>query len=252
MNESAPSSVDKNAQPVTEDIGPQVSEQGAAGEDVQGKGSPVVTAESGSEASEQSATDEDAQVRDTGISKTDKIAATSVDGEPPKRRKKKRKPNKEAAERRLLGRQAMCKRIDDLAPHMLKTVKLRILGQFLDSTKGLDDLELANRIKKDSRKLADRKRIVEILSTIDPDVNRRILKEIIVYGVLLQEETHSLEERRLDEKVIDFEKSIVKRAKDLDFFNPKKHDPVRWHHRPSLNFPRFIRNSILALCIFCL
>jgi hypothetical protein len=129
MSESSPSSVDKNTQPVTEDIGPQVSEQCAAGEDVQGEGSPKETEKSESETSEQFATDEDAQVSDTGISKTVKTVATSVDGKQAKTRKKKRKPNKEAAERRLLGRQAMCKRIDDLAPHMLKTVKSHVCLQ---------------------------------------------------------------------------------------------------------------------------
>src|SRR5262249_51544970 len=47
---------------------------------------------------------------------------------------------------------------------------------------------------------------------------------------LLQEETHSLEENRLEEKVTEFEKDVVKRSKTLDFFDQKRHDPERWHH----------------------
>ncbi|MEX2387029.1 MAG: hypothetical protein WD534_04045, partial [Phycisphaeraceae bacterium] len=41
---------------------------------------------------------------------------------------------------------------------------------------------------------------------------------------------YSLEEQRLVEKVMAYEQSLVARARKLDFFDPKKHDPTRWHH----------------------
>jgi hypothetical protein len=144
-------------------------------------------------------------------------------------RRRKRQPKTDAAELRLQGRRALCKGIADIAPHMLKTVKLRILGRYLDSTRGLEDDDLTQRIKKDADKLADRARILSALNTPDPSFDRGQLKAII-FAILLQEETHSIEENRLDEKVVEFEKDLVKRSKTLDFFDAKKHDPERWHH----------------------
>ena len=147
-----------------------------------------------------------------------------------RKRKKRREPKRDAKEQRLLGRRALCKQVADIAPHMLKRVKLRILGQFLESTKGMNDGDLTNRILKDAKKLVAKGRIIESLEKIDPDVDRRNLKEIILFAILLQEETHSLDENRLEEKVLEYEKALVKRAKKLDFFDPKKHDAMRWHH----------------------
>jgi hypothetical protein len=144
-------------------------------------------------------------------------------------RPRKRPAKADVAELRLQGRRALCKGITDLAPHMLKQVKLRILGRYLQSTRGLEEDDLTRLIKKDADKLAERSRILSAVNTPDPDVNRGNLKSII-FSILLQEETHSLEENRLDEKVMDFEKDVVKRSKTLDFFDQKKHDPERWHH----------------------
>lgn len=61
---------------------------------------------------------------------------------PQKVRRKRRQVRQDAAELRLQGRQAACKRIADIAPDMLKTVKLRVLGRYLQSTRGLEDEEL--------------------------------------------------------------------------------------------------------------
>ncbi|MCZ7648935.1 MAG: hypothetical protein M5U26_27375 [Planctomycetota bacterium] len=113
---------------------------------------------------------------------------------------------------------------------MLKTVMLRILGNYLESTRGLDDKALEATIVKDAKKLTAKDRVLAAIKETDPDVNRRNLKEIILYEILLQEESYGLEESKLDEKVINYEKNLIKAAKDLDFFDPKKHDPIRWHH----------------------
>lgn len=150
-------------------------------------------------------------------------------GEKKKRRKRKR-ITRDPAEARLRGRRQLCKRIADIAPYMLKTVKLRILGNYLSSTKGLSDDDLTNRLKKDAARIAARERILNAFNTLEEDVHLRNLKWIILTGVLLQEETYSLEESRLEEKVIEYEKQIVKRAKTLDFFDKKKHDETRWHY----------------------
>jgi len=123
----------------------------------------------------------------------------------------------------------MCKTIPDIAPHMLKTVKLRILGRYLPSVRGLEEDELTQVIMKDADKLADRTRLLSRFTTPDPDFDRGQLKAIL-FDILLEEETHSLDENRLDEKVIEFEKDPVKRSKSLDFFDPRKHDPERWHY----------------------
>src|SRR5262249_1189644 len=128
--------------------------------------------------------------------------------------RRKRQPRPDAAELRLQGRRSLCKRIAEIAPHMLKTVKLRVLGRYLQSTRGLEDDDLTKVIKKDGDKLAARLRVVNALNAFDPDFDRGQLKAII-FSIPLQEETHSIEENRLDEKVIDFEKELVKRSKAL-------------------------------------
>lgn len=171
---------------------------------------------------------------DAGQDSQDGLGKADAAGEnapaKPRKRRKRRERKRDAEERRLLGRRAMCRRIADIAPHMLKTVKLRVLGRYLESTKGMDDDALRECIVKEARKIGEKRRVIANLARIDPDVNRRNLKEIVVFAVLLQEETHSLEEHRLEEKVIEYEKDLVKRAKALDFFDRKRHDAIRWHH----------------------
>jgi hypothetical protein len=144
-------------------------------------------------------------------------------------RRRRRQPRVDAAELRLRGRRTLCKRFADIAPHMLKTVKLRVLGRYLQSTRGLEDDDLTQVIKKEAAKLAERARILAALRTPDTDFNRGQLKAIL-FTILLQEETHSIDENRLDEKVIEFEKDLVKRSKTLDFDELKKQDPDQWHH----------------------
>ncbi len=169
-----------------------------------------------------------ATISDAGSERSDEDK-TGVSSSP-RPRKRKRRSRGDAAEIRLQGRRAMCKSIAEIAPHMLKTVKLRVLGRYLESTRGLDDAALTEVLVNDAQKIARKERLLEALNKLDPDVDRRNLKSIIIYGVLLQEEAHSLDERRLDQKVLEFEKNIVTRARSLDFFDEKKHDSVRCHH----------------------
>lgn len=144
-------------------------------------------------------------------------------------RRRKRQPKLDSLELRLRGRRALCKRIADIAPHMLKLVKQRILNTYLQSKRGLEDEDLTQVILDDAVKLADRSRILASINNPDPDFNRGQLKAII-FAVLLQEETHSIPEHRLDEKVIEFEKVLVKQSKALDLTELRKHDLDRWHH----------------------
>lgn len=126
-------------------------------------------------------------------------------------KRKRRISSADAAELRLQGRRALCKSLADIAPHMLKTVKLRVLGRYLDSTRGLEDNDLTEIIKRDSNKLSEKGRIETALKELDTSFQNGQLRNIIL-GVLLQEETYSIEENRLDEKVIQFEKLIVEKA----------------------------------------
>lgn len=147
----------------------------------------------------------------------------------PKKKRKKRKARKDASELCLAGRKDLLKSIDDIAPDMNKTVKLRVLGRYLESTKGLSDDDLTSVLKKDAKKIAARKRVEGLLATVHPEESVRNLKKIILFGVLLQEETHSLPETKLEQKVIEFEKKILAMAKATDLFDRKAHDPIRWH-----------------------
>lgn len=160
---------------------------------------------------------------------SDSIGSEEVSQESKKPAKKKRRRRKVAksSERSLAGRRALCLGVPEIAPKMLKTVKLRVLGRYLDSTRGMDENDLTQVLIKDSKKITAKKRILESFHEIDPDVDRRNLKEIILHVVLLQEETYSLEEQKLEEKVLAYEKELVKRSKNLDMFDPKKHDAAR-------------------------
>lgn len=163
------------------------------------------------------------------IEETDGAIITDATGAPIRRkRRKKRTPKADAAELRLLGRRDLCKTIVDIAPAMQNLVKRRVLGD-LAASRRMEDDDLTNQLKADARKLADRTRVLNALNTPDENFERGQLKAIIL-SVLLQEETHSCEERRLDEKVIEFEKDVLKAAKELKWDELKKQDPDRWHH----------------------
>ncbi|QEL15469.1 SAP domain-containing protein [Limnoglobus roseus] len=144
-------------------------------------------------------------------------------------RRKKRPVRTDAVELRLQGRRDVCKRIADIAPHMLKQTKLRLLTSYLDAKKlpiGKEDEDLTKFILAEASKLADRNRVLDAINT--PGTGTNDLKAVI-FAVLLQEETHSTPEYRLYEKVAEFEKLLVKRAKALDLADLKKADPDWWH-----------------------
>ena len=112
----------------------------------------------------------------------------------------------------------MCKQIVEIAPRMGKQPKLKVLNTYL-TAKGLtpskEDDELTQIILAQAAKLADRKRVLEAINASGTDFGRDDLKAVI-FAVLLQEETFSAPEHRLEEKVIEFEKALVKRSKGLD------------------------------------
>lgn len=151
-------------------------------------------------------------------------------GDRPVRVRRRRRVRTDSPELRLQGRRAMCKRIADIAPRMLKQVMLRILTTYLDAKKlAIKDEDLTDFLRAQAAKLADRKRVLDTLRTPGPDFGRDDLKAVI-FAVLLQEETHSAPEHRLYEKVTEFEKALVKRSKSLDLTELRKSDPDRWHH----------------------
>jgi len=128
----------------------------------------------------------------------------------------------------LLGRRTLCKRIGDIASLMQKTVKNRVLKDNPNARRMEDD-ELTNLLKTEAEKFAHRDRVLSALNTADENFDRGQLKAII-RSILLQEEAYGCEERRLDEKVLEFEKDLLKKAKNLDWDELKKNDADRWHH----------------------
>ncbi len=147
----------------------------------------------------------------------------------PRLRKRRRRPRLDSPELRLRGRRALCPRIEDIASLMLKTVKLRVLTNYLQSVRGLEDEDLTRILRDDAAKLTDPARVRAALTAHDPDYNRGQLKAMVL-AVLLQEETHSLPEHKLDAKVIEFEKGIAERAAGFDLAAVRKADPDRWHN----------------------
>ncbi|HEX4612034.1 MAG TPA: hypothetical protein VH092_27805 [Urbifossiella sp.] len=164
---------------------------------------------------------------DPATGETAAVAEAGAGG--PRLRKRRRRPRLDSPELRLRGRRALCTRIEDIAPLMLKTVKLRVLSNYLQSVRGLEDEDLTRVLRDDAAKLADKGRVLAALTAPDPDFTRGQLKAMIL-TVLLQEETYSLPENKLDGKVITFEQILVERAKSLDLTELRRGDPDRWHH----------------------
>ncbi|MBX9583787.1 MAG: SAP domain-containing protein [Gemmataceae bacterium] len=156
------------------------------------------------------------------------VATVAEGGAVGPRLRKRRRPRLDSPELRLRGRRALCPRIEDIAPLMLKTVKLRVLTSYLPSVRGLEDDDLTRILREDAAKLAEPARVRAALDDHDPVYNRGQLKAMIL-AVLLQEETYSLPENKLDAKVIEFEKSLVARAAGFDLAGLRRNDPDRWH-----------------------
>lgn len=148
----------------------------------------------------------------------------------PTKKRRRRKRKADAAEQRLLGRRSLCKRSVEIAPNMLKTVKLRVLARHLDSKRGMDEPKLTERLIHDAKKIVAKAQILQHVKSVDPNVHRRNLEDIILNVILLQEETYSLEERKLEERVLEYETQLVKRAESTDLFDEKKHDTKRAHN----------------------
>lgn len=172
---------------------------------------------------------QDAEIDSDEAEDESSLIAEDASGRTVRVRRKKRQLKSDAAELRLQGRHELCKRIADIAPLMFKIVKQRVLSSYLESQRGMEDDDLIEVLKKDAGKLSDRVRVIKILSTPDEEFDRGQIQAVI-FGILIQEETHSIDENRLYEKVNDFEKDLVKRAKNLDFDDLKKQDADRWHH----------------------
>lgn len=145
-------------------------------------------------------------------------------------KKRRRRKKSESDEQRLLGRRSICKSASEIAPLMLKTVKMRVLARHLDSKRGMDDSKLTTLLVHESEKIVGHDVVVERLTEPDSDVHRRNLKDIILNVILLQEETYSLEERKLDDRVLEYERDIIESAKTLDLFDSDCHDPQRAHN----------------------
>jgi hypothetical protein len=157
------------------------------------------------------------------------------------RARRRRQPRIDPSELKLKGRLAICQGID-IAPRLPKRVKQYVLGSILDSNwemSGKEDEELAALILKESKKLTDQKRILAAAISNDRDPELGDLKAII-FEILLQEETYSIPEPRLYERVIDFEKDLLKRSRSFGLDELKKVDPERWH---SLDTYRIVLNA---------
>src|SRR5690606_31129348 len=69
--------------------------------------------------------DVEAAVEDEHVNEPEETAVPDASVRKPVAVRRKRRPVMDAVEQRLLGRRALCKRIAEIAPDMLKTVKLR-------------------------------------------------------------------------------------------------------------------------------
>jgi len=146
----------------------------------------------------------------------------------PKRRSRRRKKRKkDAPEAQLLGRRDHCYRIKDIAPRMLKMVMTRVASSHLKSTKGLSEEQLREELVRAAPQIAEEARVRRVLSAVDPQRHRRLLKGIIVFDVLLQEERYALPANGLRAKVLDYEKQIAAEAGSCPLLDPKAMEASR-------------------------
>src|SRR6185295_8443033 len=83
------------------------------------------------------------------------------------------------------------------------------------------------------------KRIHAAATSNDREPEYGDLKSVIC-SILLQEEKYSIPESRLYERVLEFEKDLVKSSKAMSLDGMKKSDPDRWH---ALDTYRIVLNA---------
>jgi len=165
-------------------------------------------------------------INDLSIDGLDSTVA-SVAGAAKPGKKRRRRKRSESDEHRLLGRRTICKSAADIAPLMLKTVKMRVLARYLDSRRGMDDSKLTELLTKSAPNIVGPEVVLQRLREPDSDVHRRNLKEVILNVILLQEETYSIEEGKLDDRVLEYERELIEAASAIDLFDAGCHDPQR-------------------------
>ncbi len=143
-----------------------------------------------------------------------------------RRRKKKRRRRKDAWEKALQGRRDLCYTIEEIVPLMLKMVMTRVASSYR-STRGLSEEQLREDLTRCAGRIAKKGRVVAAISALDPDRDRRTLKGIIVFDVLLEQERYALPSGELNEKVLDYEKQILKESKQCKLLDAREQDKNR-------------------------
>ncbi len=194
------------------------------------------SAEAGTESARQEATAEQSPAEATGGTAGGEKAASfpsnqadsqASTAEQSKRKRRVRARRKDAFEAALQGRRELCYRIRDITPRMLKMVMTRVASSCLPSVKRLTQEQLANELVRCAPRIADKGRIAKVTTALDPDRDRRTLKGIIVFEVLLEEERYALRVDELNHRVIEYEKQIVKEAKACKLLDAKEQDKNR-------------------------
>jgi len=110
---------------------------------------------------------------------------------------------------------------------MLKMVMTRVATSHLRSTKGLSDEQLRDELVRSTPQIADRTRVEEVLTQLDAQRHRRLLKGIIVFDILLQEERYALPVNELNAKVLKYEEQIVEESGACKLLDPREMDKAR-------------------------
>ena len=145
----------------------------------------------------------------------------------PRRKRRKRQRRKDAWEAELQGRRDLCYTIPAIAPRMLKMVMTRVASSYLKSTKGLTEQQLKEELVRGASQIADRARVKNALLALDPQRDRRLLKGIIIFDVLMEQERYALPSKQLAEQVLAYEGAIVKETKSCKLLDPKAMEKTR-------------------------
>jgi len=106
-------------------------------------------------------------------------------------------------------------------------VMTRVASSHLRSTKGLDQQRLGDELVRSIRQIADPERVVKTVTALDPDRNRRILKGIIVFDILLEQERYALPSEELNNRVLEYEKRVIRDSKPCRLLDPKFQEKSR-------------------------
>jgi len=132
-----------------------------------------------------------------------------------KKKRKKSLPKTEYDDE-LHGRSNNCPKFGDIVPKLQKMVMSRIASSVLKYTSGMDIEQLRKSLLDNKEEIINVDRISKTLKEIDLNRDRRILKDLIVFEVMIQQEDYTIETNELHTRIKKIEESLLDESNSVD------------------------------------